>query len=186
VAVTARQPSGRQTVRARAIASMVRISFAVSSAMASLAHRSRVGFGLVLNLVLVGDPDQTIFGFRSKVASRLPKFISTVRPGDRLDGNFRSSPAICSIVDSLRSSPETDVAVGRSKDQRAPIILVRFKSTSPPRCQSRYWIFRACSSVAPQRSLLSGHVNYSPLTGARHPLRSRAASGSLCDGSVSV
>jgi DNA helicase-2/ATP-dependent DNA helicase PcrA len=45
-----------------------------------------------VGLVVVGDPDQAIYGFRTQSPKHLPEFLATLDAGDRLNGNFRSSP----------------------------------------------------------------------------------------------
>jgi ATP-dependent DNA helicase UvrD/PcrA len=90
-----------------------------------------------LRLILVGDPEQAIYSFRGGSASQLAAVLDTVGRGPRLDGNFRSSAAICSAVDSLRSSPFTDRAVGINKDVLDPVRLVRYHRPGDARSQIR-------------------------------------------------
>jgi DNA helicase II / ATP-dependent DNA helicase PcrA len=79
-----------------------------------------------IRLVLVGDPEQAIYGFRGGSATELATLLSKVNQGTRLDGNFRSSPSICSVVDSLRSSSFTDKAVGANAGITHPVRLFRY------------------------------------------------------------
>lgn len=54
-------------------------------------------------------------------------FLSKLSKGERLNGNFRSSPAICSAVDSLRSGTASDRPVGRNRDVHSPVVLLPYK-----------------------------------------------------------
>lgn len=82
-------------------------------------------FGVIV--VAVGDPDQSIYGFRSDAPADVTKFLSRLSKGQRLDGNFRSSPAICSAVDSLRSGTASDRPVGRNREVYSPVVLLPYK-----------------------------------------------------------
>lgn len=82
-----------------------------------------------IRLVLVGDPDQGIYGFRGGSAAELTTLLARLQEGRRLDGNFRSSPAICSIVDSLRTTCERDVPRGRYSCLQEPIHIFPYRQT---------------------------------------------------------
>jgi DNA helicase-2/ATP-dependent DNA helicase PcrA len=78
-------------------------------------------------LVCVGDPDQSIYGFRGSSTTTQNSLLSRLGAGDRLRGNFRSSPAICSVVDSLRHGVETDDVVGEASTVREPVVVASFR-----------------------------------------------------------
>lgn len=80
-----------------------------------------------VTIIAVGDPDQSIYGFRSDEPADVTTFLSKLSAGQRLDGNFRSSPAICSAVDSLRSGTASDRPVGRNRAVRSPVVLLPYK-----------------------------------------------------------
>ena len=68
------------------------------------------------HLVLVGDPDQSIFDFRGRSPNAGERLQKLVPKGIRLTGNFRSSPAVCRLANSLRStSTSVDESVGKHK-----------------------------------------------------------------------
>lgn len=90
-----------------------------------------------LRLIVVGDPDQAIYSFRGGSTSALATVLDGVKRGPRLDGNFRSSPAICTAVDSLRSSAFTDRAVGFTKDVADPVQLICYRNPSQARIEIR-------------------------------------------------
>ena len=78
-------------------------------------------------LVLVGDPDQSIFDFRGRSPEAGTRLQALVPKGRRLSGNFRSSPAICKLANSLRStSASVDEAVGNHKSSVQPILVFRY------------------------------------------------------------
>jgi DNA helicase-2/ATP-dependent DNA helicase PcrA len=79
-----------------------------------------------VRLVLVGDPDQAIYGFRGASSPNLDAVRQAVTTGRRLNGNFRSTPAICKAVDSLRAGPATDVAVGPNAAMPHPVVVLRY------------------------------------------------------------
>ncbi|PCK21874.1 MULTISPECIES: UvrD-helicase domain-containing protein [Rhodococcus] len=75
-------------------------------------------------IVLVGDPDQAIYEFRREVNSSSLNLTTLAPAGKRLDGNFRSTPAICAIADSLRaSSVTTDIPRGPNRDSKTPVYV---------------------------------------------------------------
>lgn len=87
-------------------------------------------------IVLVGDPDQAIYDFRQLQSDSPVPDLSTLAPiGDRLDGNFRSTPAICAIAGSLRASTSSvDVPRGPNRDSDTPIYIFGYsdvKSIAP-------------------------------------------------------
>jgi DNA helicase II / ATP-dependent DNA helicase PcrA len=88
-----------------------------------------------IRLIMVGDPDQGIYGFRGASEVGLQQLRQFVRTGQRLDGNFRSSPAICGVVDSLRSSAATDKPVGKHAAVTHAIQLAPYRSPGQARQQ---------------------------------------------------
>lgn len=78
-------------------------------------------------LVCVGDPDQAIYGFRDSESSMLSGLLSRLAVGNRLDGNFRSAPAICSAVGSLRQGSSVDVAVGDMSTVSEPVTVAVYR-----------------------------------------------------------
>lgn len=83
-----------------------------------------------IRLVMVGDSDQAIYGFRGSSSEGLDELVTNVAVGERLNGNFRSSPAICSAVDSLRFGPDRDVPAGKNASVTNPVHLVKFDKTA--------------------------------------------------------
>jgi superfamily I DNA/RNA helicase len=84
-----------------------------------------------IRLVCVGDKDQAIYGFRSTdVQPDLDSVRQRTSQTPRLDDNFRSSPAICGLVDSLRSTPDQDNPVGEHALEEEPVHIVTFQQPS--------------------------------------------------------
>lgn len=78
-------------------------------------------------LICVGDPDQAIYGFRGPGGAGIASLRSQLTTGERLNGNFRSSPAICKVVGSLRHGSMSDVSVGDAAEVTLPLTVVPYK-----------------------------------------------------------
>lgn len=109
-----------------------------------------------VRLILVGDPDQGIYGFRGGSAAELDSLLAELNEGERLNGNFRSSPAICAIVDSLRSTSDKDEPRGQQANVQEPIHVVSFGKNREvePRATS---ILKA-SGVATHEAVVLAHT----------------------------
>lgn len=80
-----------------------------------------------VRLIMVGDPDQAIYGFRQDTGeTQLNVLLDRVPRGERLNGNFRSSSAICQVVDSFRYGGASDDPVGEHKDVTHPVYLLSY------------------------------------------------------------
>lgn len=88
-----------------------------------------------VRLVLVGDPDQGIYGFRGGSSAELSTVTAHMEKGRRLNGNFRSSPAICALVDSLRSTGDRDEACGPHADVDVPVHVVPYARSGDVQAQ---------------------------------------------------
>lgn len=77
-----------------------------------------------LDLVLVGDLDQAIYGFRGSAADATTALLRQLPASPRLTDNWRSSPPICKLVDSLRFGDEVDTPRGKWLDVSTPIYLL--------------------------------------------------------------
>lgn len=110
-----------------------------------------------LQLVLVGDPQQAIFGFRGNATSKPAKVLAKITLGTRLDGNFRSSTAIGTAVDSLRSAAVTDRAVGIYRDVSHPVRLLRYDK--PKNARSQIVKILAECGIASSDLVVLAHAN---------------------------
>jgi DNA helicase II / ATP-dependent DNA helicase PcrA len=86
-----------------------------------------------IRLVMVGDPDQGIYAFRGASVDSLDALRDAVEVGERLNGNFRSSAAICSAVDSLRSTDATDEPLGKHATVEHSVQLVSYRTPAQAR-----------------------------------------------------
>ncbi|MEV5411048.1 UvrD-helicase domain-containing protein [Thermopolyspora sp. NPDC052614] len=87
-------------------------------------------------LVLVADLDQSIYEFRRSLPNDVRRFSDTLPRGQRLDGNFRSSPAICRITASVRGRQQVDRALGPYAGSEVPIHLVPYTDLDKIRDQA--------------------------------------------------
>ena len=78
------------------------------------------------DVVAVADLDQAIFEFRRATPEAVGAFLSELPSGRRLDGNFRSTPAICEVNRRLRVSDDVDEACGDRAGLATPVRLLSF------------------------------------------------------------
>ncbi|GGO78940.1 UvrD-helicase domain-containing protein [Nonomuraea cavernae] len=83
-----------------------------------------------VDLVMVADLDQSIYAFRRAVPEKVLSFAATLPQGERLDGNFRSTPAICRITASVRGLTQVDHALGQHRELTVPVRLLTFENLS--------------------------------------------------------
>lgn len=73
--------------------------------------------GKLRSLFLVGDFDQSIYGFQGASVETLKQLVAAANLQEvRLTENYRSSQAICNVVTRLRSREQPDTARGPSAD----------------------------------------------------------------------
>lgn len=77
-----------------------------------------------VDLVMVGDPEQSIYGFRGSSLAEVIQLSKSVPNGERMSKNFRSSPSICKIVDSLRHAADVDEPAGPNKTVSTPVYVM--------------------------------------------------------------
>lgn len=79
-----------------------------------------------INTVVVADPDQAIYEFRQASPSIYQEFRRSLRTGAivELTTNYRSTPAICSIVNSLRIISNSPAHSVQSTDDTTIFVLV--------------------------------------------------------------
>lgn len=81
-----------------------------------------------VTIVAVADLDQSIFEFRRAEPEKVRAFAATFGPPLSLNGNWRSSPGICAINNSLRSGSQTETACGVNASCQIPVQLLEFRS----------------------------------------------------------
>lgn len=79
-----------------------------------------------IDVVAVADIDQSIFEFRHAEPKLVRAFADDIGRGTRLDGNFRSSPAILQLGGRLRLSQHSDKALGPERENSLPVQAVTF------------------------------------------------------------
>lgn len=87
-----------------------------------------------LPVVIVSDPDQSIYGFRHGDPANLRQFAEHYVPANRLSltGNFRSSPPICALASTLRSRNAPDASLGEHAAVDIPVHLFEYHGNSVP------------------------------------------------------
>jgi len=110
-----------------------------------------------ISVVMVGDVDQEIYGFRQATLGEAEALTGLVETGEPLDGNYRSTPAICKLVDSLRHDSSTDVACGPWKDTTRPVYVLRTKR--PAEAAKRIMALAAGEGFAPEQLVVLAHKN---------------------------
>jgi DNA helicase II / ATP-dependent DNA helicase PcrA len=80
-----------------------------------------------VQIVAVADLDQSIFEFRRADPAAVRSFADSLATTLPLDGNFRSSPAICSLNVSLRHGHRPESAVGDNAALATPVQLIGFR-----------------------------------------------------------
>ena len=83
-----------------------------------------------ISVVAVADLDQSIFEFRRAERALVHAFKDELPGHLPLSGNFRSSPAICALNNSLRSGSYVETAVGDNANCPLPVQLLEFHNLS--------------------------------------------------------
>ena len=81
--------------------------------------------GAGLSLVVVGDPDQAIYGFRGAATQELTRLADRLGRHD-LTHNWRSTTTICTVAATLRGNPDRripDTAVADHHDAPHPVLI---------------------------------------------------------------
>lgn len=81
---------------------------------------------LGVSVVAVADLDQSIYEFRRAEPAGVQAFISELPRRHLLSGNFRSSPAICALNNSLRVGSHVETASGINRDCLLPVRLLEY------------------------------------------------------------
>jgi DNA helicase II / ATP-dependent DNA helicase PcrA len=79
-------------------------------------------------VVMVADLDQSIFEFRRADPDGVRAFGNGLGTPLMLDGNYRSSPAICTLNNSLRHSSREEAPAGDNVSCTTPVQLLSFRS----------------------------------------------------------
>ncbi|WP_329243150.1 UvrD-helicase domain-containing protein [Actinoallomurus sp. NBC_01490] len=83
-----------------------------------------------VTIVMVGDLDQSIFEFRRALPDKVAAYGASLPSTVAMTENFRSSPAVCSFNNALRSGPMTESAAGAHASVTTPVILISYTQPS--------------------------------------------------------
>jgi DNA helicase II / ATP-dependent DNA helicase PcrA len=81
---------------------------------------------LGLPLLVIADPDQAIYGFRTQGAPAISRLVATANTIE-LSGNWRSSSIVCGLAATMRADPARrvpDVALADHHDVGPPVYLI--------------------------------------------------------------
>lgn len=113
-----------------------------------------------IKVKVVCDPNQAIYAFRGGLTDELLRFANRFDEIDQLQmsGNFRSSPAICAAISQLRppaSRGAVDQAVGRYKNETAPVYILAYGGTSvPASIGTQFQKIASNLGIPPERALV--------------------------------
>lgn len=79
-----------------------------------------------VKIVAVADVDQSIFEFRYAEPAGVRAFMDKLPGHLSLNGNYRSSPAVCALNNSLRVGTQQEAASGPHSDCPIPVQLLKF------------------------------------------------------------
>jgi superfamily I DNA/RNA helicase len=91
-----------------------------------------------VNVVMVGDLDQSIYAFRDVNIDEINKFVSTHKTFN-LTNNFRSSQNICNLSSSLKQDLTIDTAQAEYKDENLPVYILPYKGKPTKIIGDRYF-----------------------------------------------
>ena len=80
-----------------------------------------------VTITAVADLDQSIYAFRRADPDGVRAFIEGLATVLPLNGNYRSSPAICALNNSLRASGRTEAATGGNASCELPVLLLEYR-----------------------------------------------------------
>jgi superfamily I DNA/RNA helicase len=83
-----------------------------------------------VKVVAVADLDQSIFEFRRAEIGTVSAFAAALGSPLRMDRNYRSSPAICALNNSLRFGDQRETACGENATCPHPVLLMGFRQLS--------------------------------------------------------
>lgn len=120
-------------------------------------------------VVIVSDPDQSIYGFRHGDPANLRQFAEHYAPANRLSftGNFRSSPPICAAAATLRARNTPDASAGEHAAVDTPVHVLEYHGTSvPSRVGEKFVELMERSALSLQAGIVLAHSRRAAWRGA--------------------
>jgi len=114
-----------------------------------------------LPLVMVGDLDQAIYAFREARPTETREFARALGTRVELNGNWRSSPAICAFAHTLKGAhPERspDDPVGAHHDEPTPVLLLTSRKNRTESACQQFHDRAAALAIAPEQRLITAHA----------------------------
>ncbi|MEV0068814.1 MULTISPECIES: UvrD-helicase domain-containing protein [unclassified Amycolatopsis] len=112
-------------------------------------------------LVFVCDPDQAIYEFRGAQPANIRAFGESLGARVDLQGNWRSSPAICGLAATLRPATvarPADSPVGPNRDEPAGILLIGTKGSQPDEALAVFNDHADKLGIATERRVVLAHA----------------------------
>jgi hypothetical protein len=122
-----------------------------SQELALLRHLNAEG----VPLVIVCDPHQSIYEWRDANPAAFAAFVEGLQE-IRLEGNWRSTPAICALASTLREGPP-DSSVGPHAQDDRPIAVLRYGGWPTPTLGERFVELLSETGLRPSDGLILGH-----------------------------
>ncbi|WP_431986954.1 UvrD-helicase domain-containing protein [Streptomyces griseoflavus] len=114
-------------------------------------------------LLLVGDPDQSIYGFRDSHMledSGGPQLSFSDAPDHRLSHNWRSTQIICDLAHTLRTSDAPpDIATGPFHAETTPVVLVPTSLRREAEWTDDFSLEAERLGIPARQRLVVGHAN---------------------------
>lgn len=108
-------------------------------------------------LVVVCDPNQSIYEWRDANPERFATFTKPFRP-HRLTGNWRSTPAICQLAATLKDGP-ADHPVGQNRADPQPIHLIVYDGWPSVAIGDSFHTLLSAADISPDRAVVLAHAN---------------------------
>lgn len=113
--------------------------------------------GAGVRLVVVADPEQAIYEFRAARPDLL-KALTAGMTRKELTGNWRSTPAICGLANSMRSTAFTPMtAVGKLAGETTPVFVIPYKGQSANEAPGMFVSAARAESIKVDELLLLSH-----------------------------
>jgi hypothetical protein len=111
-----------------------------------------------IDISAVCDPHQAIYEWRGANPEGLQEFVAGFHRLT-LNGNWRSSAAICAFANSIKGGPP-DVAIGDGAGDRTPVHLLRYSGAASARLGTAFAALLAKNGIRPVEGVVLAHSPY--------------------------